>query len=77
MVALRAAQLSKQFHEKSRDAQCHSPQRFMGSHGLVFCLGINEAQCLPGEVATDALDFMENVVCSTVPQGGGRHNNNF
>jgi hypothetical protein len=74
MVALRAAQLSEQFHEKSRDAQYHSARRFICSQGLVFCLGTNESQRLPGEVAAEALDYMENVARPKVSQEGGRHN---
>jgi hypothetical protein len=58
MVALRAAQLFEQFHEKSRDAQYHSAQRFIRSQGLVFCLWTNESQCSPVEVAAEALDYM-------------------
>jgi hypothetical protein len=46
MVALRAAQLSEQFHEKSMDAQYHSARRFICSQGLVFALGqMNKNVC--------------------------------
>jgi hypothetical protein len=74
IVALRAAQLSEQFHEKSRDAQYHSARRFIHSQGLVFCLGTNESQRLPGEVAAEALDYVQNVARPKVSQEGGRHN---
>ena len=74
MVALRAAQLSEQFHEKSRDAQYHSTRRFTRSKGLVFRLGTNESQRSPGEVAAEALDYMQNVARPKVSQEGGRHN---
>jgi hypothetical protein len=71
MVALRAAQLSEQFHEKSRDAQYHSTRRFTRSKGLMFRLGTNESQRSPGEVAAEALDYMQNVARSKVSQEGG------
>ena len=73
MEAPRAAQLSEQFHEKSRDAQHHSVRRFIRRQGLVFCLG-NESQRSTGEVAAEALDYMQNVARPKVSQEGGRHN---
>jgi hypothetical protein len=73
MVALRAAQLSEQFHEKSRDAQYHSARRFIRSQGLVFRLGTNESQRSPGEVAAEALDYMQNIARPKASQEGGRH----
>ena len=73
MVALRGAQLSEQFHEKSGGAQYHSARRFIRSQGLVFRLGTNESQRSPAEVATEALDYIQNVARPMVSQEGGRH----
>jgi hypothetical protein len=61
MVAVRAAQLSEDFHEKSRDAQYHSAQMSICCQGLVFCLGTNESQRSPAQVAAEALDYIQNV----------------
>ncbi len=71
MVALRAAQLFEQFHEKSRDAQYHSAQRFIRSQGLVFCLWTKESQRSPVEVAAETLDYMQNVARPKVSQEDG------
>ncbi|KAI2512695.1 pogo transposable element with KRAB domain [Fragilaria crotonensis] len=73
MVAVRAAQLSEQFHMKSRDAQYHSARRFIRSQGLVFRLGTNESQRSPAQVAAEALDYIQNVARPKVSQEGGRH----
>jgi hypothetical protein len=73
MVAVRAAQLSEEFHEKSRDAQYHSARRFIRSQGLVFRLGTNESQRSPAQVAAEALDYIQNVARPKVSQEGGRH----
>jgi hypothetical protein len=40
----------------------------------VFRLGTNESQSSAGEVAAEALDYMQNVARPKVSQEGGRHN---
>ena len=62
MVAVKAAQISKSFNNKSRLAQYHSARRFVRAQGLVFCLGTNKSQHLPQEVIADAMDFLVSVV---------------
>ena len=54
--------------------QYHSARRFIRSQGLVFRLGTNESQSSPGEVAAEALDYMQSVARPKVSQEGGRHN---
>jgi hypothetical protein len=46
MVAVKAAQISKSFNNKSRLAQYHSARRFVRAQGLVFRLGTNKSQSL-------------------------------
>jgi hypothetical protein len=62
MVAVKAAQLSRDFNNKTRMAQYHSARRFVCAQGLVFRLGTNKSQRSPQEVVADALDFIVNVV---------------
>ena len=62
MVAVKAAQISRDFNNKTRMAQYHSARRFVCAQGLVFRLGTNESQRSPQEVVADALDFIVNVV---------------
>ncbi|KAI2514125.1 Pogo transposable element with KRAB domain [Fragilaria crotonensis] len=64
MVAVKAAQISRDFNDKTRMAQYHSARRFVRAQGLVvFRLGTNESQrSSPQEVVADALDFIVNVV---------------
>ena len=60
MVAVKAAQISKSFNNKSRLAQYHSARRFVRAQGLVFCLGTNKSQSLWS--IADAMDFIVSVV---------------
>ena len=63
MVMLRAAHLSRQFRDKSRNAQYHhSARRFVKQHGLVHRMGTHESQRSPSETASEAQDFMTAVV---------------
>ncbi len=39
----------------------------------MFRLGTNESQRSPGEVAAEALDYMQNIARPKVSQEGGRH----
>ena len=76
-MALRAAQLSEQFCLKSRDAQYHSARRFVRSQGLVFCLGTDESQRSPAEVAAEAMDYMQNVARPKVASQEGDMHEDF
>ena len=58
MIIMKAAKISRQFHEKSREAQISCVQCFMKAQGLVHRLGTHESQKAPEETQTEALDFM-------------------
>ncbi|KAI2489412.1 Pogo transposable element with KRAB domain [Fragilaria crotonensis] len=73
MVSIKAAQISEQFRMKSMDAQFHSARRFIRSQGLVFRLGTIESQRSPAEVASEALDYIQNVAHPKASQHGVRH----
>jgi hypothetical protein len=62
MVVTKASQMPFTFRNKSPPVKYHSARRFIRSHGLVFCMGTNESQRSPQEVAAEALDFTVNVV---------------
>ena len=62
IIVLKAAQLSRPFHEKSSQAQYHIVNRFVKSHGMVHRMGTHMAQKAPSESTGDALDYME-VTC--------------
>ncbi|KAI2490885.1 hypothetical protein MHU86_23681 [Fragilaria crotonensis] len=62
MMAVKAAQISRDFKNKTRMAQYHSARRFVSAQGLVFCLGTSDSQRSPQEVAADAMDFIVNVM---------------
>ena len=59
MIVLKAAHLSRPFHEKSSQAQYHIVNRFVKSHGMVHRMGTHVAQKAPSESMGDALDYME------------------
>ena len=59
MIVLKAACLSRPFHEKSSQAQYHIVNRFVKSHGMVHRIGAHVAQKAPSESMGDALDYME------------------
>ena len=61
MVMLKAASLSREYREKSRNAQYHSARRFIMSHGLVHRMATHESQKDPRVTAAEALDFVESV----------------
>ena len=61
MILMKAAKISRQFHEKSWEAQISCVQRFMKAQGLVHELGTHESQKAPEETQTEALDFMEAI----------------
>ena len=62
MVVTKASQMSVVFRNKSTPAKYHSARRFIGLHGLVFCIEMNKSQRSPQEVAAEALDFIVNDV---------------
>ena len=62
MILMKAAKISRQFHEKSWEAQISCVQHFVKAQGLVHCLGTHESQKAPKETQTEALDFMQ-VIC--------------
>jgi hypothetical protein len=73
IVALKAAQLSPAFNQKSRTAQKSAAGRFVRTHGLVHRLGTHESQRSPTETATDALDFMITLARPKVTDQASRH----
>ena len=62
MILMKAAKISRQFCEKSQEAQISCVQCFVKAQGLVHCLGTHESQKAPEETQTEALDFM-GVIC--------------
>ena len=46
---------------------------FVHGHGLVFCIGMNESQRWPQEVAAEASDFIVNVVHPKVMETTKHH----
>ncbi len=62
MVAVKAAQISKSFNDKTRLAQYHSARRFVCAQGLVFRLGTYKSQSSHQEVITNAMNFIVSVV---------------
>ena len=62
MVALKAAQISESFNDKTRLTQYHSARRFVRAQGLVCRLGTNKSQRSPKEVIADAMDFIVSVI---------------
>ena len=58
MILMKAAKISRQFCEKSQEAQIPCVQCFMKAQGLVHRLGTHESQKAPEETQTEALDFM-------------------
>jgi hypothetical protein len=53
-------------YKNGPDCYLRSPKlkivwRFVHSQGLVFCLGTNESQRSPAEVAVEAMDYIQNV----------------
>ena len=65
MILMKAAKISRQFHEKSWEAQISCVRHFVKVQGLVHCLGTHESQKAPEETQTEALDFMQ-VICPKV-----------
>ena len=59
MIVLKAAHLSRPFHEKSSKAQYHIVNRFVKSHGMVHRMGTHVAQKAPSESMGEARDYME------------------
>ena len=66
MVVTKASQMSDVFRNKSTPAKYHSARRFIRSHGLMLCIGTNESQRSPQEIAAEALDFIVHVVLPKV-----------
>ena len=62
MILMKAAKISRQFRNKSQEAQIPCVQHFVKVQGLVHCLGTHESQKAPKETQTEALDFMD-VIC--------------
>ena len=62
MILMKAAKISRQFCERSREAQISCVQRFVKAQGLVHRLGTHKSQKAPEETQTEALDFM-GVIC--------------
>ena len=58
MILMKVAKISRQFCEKSREAQISCVRRFVKAQGLVHRLGTHESQKAPKETQTEALDFM-------------------
>ncbi len=61
MVVLKAMFLSREFREKTRNAQYHSVRRFIRCHGLVYRMATHVSQKDPRETATESLDFMRGI----------------
>jgi DDE superfamily endonuclease len=61
MVMLKASSLSRDFREKSRNAQYHAARRFILSHGLVHRMATHESQKDPRTTAAEALDFVMSI----------------
>ena len=59
MIVLKAAHLSRPFHEKSSKAQYHIVNRFVKSHGMVHRMGTHVAQKAPSESMGEVRDYME------------------
>ena len=55
MILMKAAKISRQFCEKSREAQISCVRRFVKAQGLVHRLGTHESQRAPEETQTEAL----------------------
>ena len=58
MILMKAAKISRQFCEKSQEAQISCVRHFVKAQGLVHQLGTHESQKAPEETQTEALDFM-------------------
>ena len=58
MILMKAAKISRQFCEKSQEAQISCVRRFVKAQGLVHQLGTHESQRAPEETQTEELDFM-------------------
>ena len=65
IVLLKAAQISCDFHEKSRSAQYYIVRRFMKIHGVVYRMGTHVLQCALAKVESEACDFIM-VTCPKV-----------
>ena len=61
MIIMKAAKISRQFHEKSREAQMSCVRHYVKAQGLVQRLGTHESQKAPEETQTEALDFMGDI----------------
>jgi hypothetical protein len=61
MVMLNASSVSRDFREKSRNAQYHAARRFILSHGLVHRMATHESQKDPRAIAAEALDFVTSI----------------
>ena len=59
MILMKAAKISRQFHEKSWEAQISCVRHFVKAQGLVHCLGTHESQKAPEETQTEVLNFMQ------------------
>ena len=59
MILTKAAKISKQFCEKSQEAQIYCVKYFVKVQGLVQCLDTHESQKAPEETQTETLDFIE------------------
>ena len=57
IVLLKAAQICRDFHEKSRSAQYYIVRRFIKTHGLVYRMGTHVSQRAPAEMESEASDF--------------------
>ncbi len=61
MVQLEASRLSHEFREKSKNAKQSIVQRFLKTHGIIYCNGTHESQKAPEEAKECSLDFMITV----------------
>ena len=58
IVLLKAAQICRDFCEKSRSAQYYIVRRFIKIHGLVYRMGTHVSQCALAETDSEACDFI-------------------
>ena len=65
IVLLKAAQICRDFREKSRSAQYHIVRHFIKIHGLVYRMGTHVSQRAQAETESEARDFIM-VTCPKV-----------
>ena len=58
MVLMKAAQICREFHEKTREVQVIITKRFVKIHGMVHRIGTHLSQQAPGETQGEAMDFI-------------------